>query len=164
MTTFRTEKSMNKTAFYLTAFVLCSNGFANDLSDYGLADATQLSEHDANLIRGLGSNSTQGLQSAITSVQTSSLAFSIVDTNSGSVFNLNANSQTRGRDAVSGYPSSLDGSLQSLGVFNSGGVQFGDAEFSMGEFGFGMTGVAAYGQSSQLAGPSSSLNFNNLLK
>lgn len=155
---------MWKLWFYTTLVILNNRVVAEDLRGFGLHDATILDDTEASAIRGQGGYLRPSLEAQVTSVNTNLLAFSIVDKESGSIFNLNATQQLRGQDSVSGPASSIDSGLQSLGILNSGGVQFGDATFSLGDFSFGHSGVAAYGQSTQLAGPSNQLNFNSLLK
>ena len=93
------------------------------------------------------------------------MAFSIVDSASGSVFNLNSTSQMTGLDSMFSDLESVDSGVQSIGISNTGGVQFGAATFSIGDtFRFNMDGFAAIGQVNQLGGASSGLDFQLLLQ
>jgi hypothetical protein len=68
-----------------------------------------------------------------------------------------------GLDSVVGDAATMDGGVQSLGLSNTGGVQFGAASFSMNEFSFSLDGFASIGLSNQIGGASTGLNFTPLL-
>lgn len=133
-----------------------------ELSGFGLSGLENVSDAEAMDVRG------RGLDALLTSVSTQSMAFTIVDATSGSVFNLNATSQMTGQDGMNSILDDgleVDGGYQSLGLSNAGGVVFGTADFSMADtlFGFSMDGFSAIGQSQQLGGATLGLDFQGLL-
>jgi len=142
-------------ALMLLAATACRG---EDLSGFGLAGLETVSDTEAMDVRG------RGLESSLTSIATNSLAFSIVDVASGSVFNLNATSQITGLDSVFSDMADLSGGEQSLGLNNVGGVVLGDANFSMGDtFGFTLNGFQNISQSSQIGGAATGIDFSVLL-
>ncbi|MEC7408463.1 MAG: hypothetical protein VYB72_06605 [Planctomycetota bacterium] len=143
-------------ALMLLAATTCRG---EDLSGFGLSGLENVSDAEAMDVRG------RGLDASISSITTSSMAFSIVDSASGSVFNLNSTSQMTGLDSMFSDLESVDSGVQSIGISNTGGVQFGAATFSIGDtFRFNMDGFAAIGQVNQLGGASSGLDFQLLLQ
>ena len=127
-----------------------------DHAGFGLAGLQPVTDAEALEVRG------QGIDSALTSVATNSMAFSIVDVDSGSVFNMNATSQMTGKDTVIGE-FDVTGGFQSLGLSNTGGVQFGAADMTLNEFSFSVTGFSSIGQANQIGGAATGLNFTSLL-
>lgn len=148
---------MKKLCLAVALLLAGSPCYGDGLDGFGLADVQQVSEQEAMGVRG------QGVDARITSLNTNSLAFSIVDVQSGSVFNLNATSQMSGLDSVVMDANSIDGGLQSLGLSNTGGVQFGAATFNLNEFSFSLDGFASIGLSNQIGGAATGLNFTPLL-
>ncbi len=134
-----------------------SSTFCNaaDLSLYGLSSLTEIADDSAHFIRG------QGGLSVVRSVGTSSMAFSIADTKTGSLFNLNATSQLTGQDGVEF--SSADGGTQAVGNTAVGGIQFGTGTFVMDDFTFTLDGFSVVTQAQQVGGPGKSLDFSSLL-
>lgn len=142
-------------ALMLLAATTCRG---EDLSGFGLAGLESVSDTEAMDVRG------RGLESSLTSISTNSLAFSIVDITSGSVFNLNATSQITGLDSVFSDMNDLTGGDQSLGLNGVGGVMLGDANFSIGDsFRFSLEGFSNAAQSSQIGGAATGLDFSSLL-
>ncbi|MGC6446974.1 MAG: hypothetical protein ACON5D_04815 [Rubripirellula sp.] len=149
-------KKICAVALMLLAATTCRG---EDLSGFGLSGLENVSDAEAMDVRG------RGLDASISSITTSSMAFSIVDSASGSVFNLNSTSQMTGLDSMFSDLESVDSGVQSIGLSNTGGVQFGAATFSIGDtFRFSMDGFAAIGQVNQLGGASSGLDFQSLLQ
>lgn len=149
-------KKICAVALMLLAATTCRG---EDLSGFGLSGLENVSDAEAMDVRG------RGLDASISSITTSSMAFSIVDSASGSVFNLNSTSQMTGLDSMFSDLESVDSGVQSIGLSNTGGVQFGAATFSIGDtFRFSMDGFAAIGQVNQLGGASSGLDFQLLLQ
>lgn len=129
---------------------------AADLTSFGLDSIELISAEDANKVRG------QGGVTIVRSVGTSSMAFSIIDPDSGSVFNMNATSQQTGQDGIDFE--NADSGAQAVGNTSVGGIQFGTASFDMGEFTFSLDGFSAVTQSQQVAGPGKGLDFNSLIQ
>jgi hypothetical protein len=142
-------------ALMLLAATACRG---EDLSGFGLAGLESVSDTEAMDVRG------RGLESSLSSISTNSLAFSIVDIASGSVFNLNATSQVTGLDSVFSDMNDLTGGDQSLGLNSVGGVMLGDANFSIGDsFRFSLEGFSNAAQSSQIGGAATGIDFSALL-
>lgn len=144
--------------FIFASLALISSSFANaaDLSSFGLETISPISIEEANSVRG------QGGVTLVRSVGTSSMAFSIIDPETGSVFNMNATAQQAGQDGVDFE--NADSSTQAVGNTSVGGIQFGTATFEMGEFTFSLNGFSAVTQSQQVAGPGKGLDFSSLLQ
>lgn len=151
-------KKICAVALMLLAATTCRG---EDLSGFGLSGLENVSDAQAMNVRG------RGLESALNAISTNSLAFTIVDSTSGSIFNLNATSQTSGVDSMFSSIDdgmAIDGGLQALGLNQVGGVQFGSAEFSLGDtFGFTMDGFSSVGQTSQIGGAAFELDFQSLI-
>jgi len=142
-------------ALMLLAATTCRG---EDLSGFGLSGLKNVSDAEAMDVRG------RGLDSKITSLATNSMAFTIVDTTSGSVFNLNATSQMTGLDSMLSDLDSVDSGVQSIGLTNTGGVQFGSSTFSIGDsFRFNMEGFSSVGQTTQIGGAAFGVDFQGLL-
>ncbi|MDA7874624.1 hypothetical protein N9250_00290 [bacterium] len=146
-------KKIYTVALLLLSATVCRG---EDASVFGLEGVQPVTEAEALSVRGLG------IDSAITAIATNSMAFSIVDVDSGSVFNMNATSQMTGKDTVIGGMDA-SGGFQSLGLSNTGGVQFGAADFSLNEFSFSLSGFSSIGQANQIGGAATGLNFTTLL-
>ena len=86
-------KKIYTVALLLLSATVCRG---EDASVFGLEGVQPVTEAEALSVRGLG------IDSGLTSIATNSMAFSIVDLDSGSVFNLNATSQMTGKDNVIG--------------------------------------------------------------
>ena len=137
--------------------LLCATAcHADDSFGFGLEGLQPVSDAEALEVRG------QGVDSALTSIATNSMSFSIVDVDSGSVFNMNGTSQMTGKDTVIG-DFDINGGFQSLGLSNTGGVQFGTADLSLNEFVFTIDGFSSIGQANQIGGAATGLNFTSLL-
>lgn len=132
-----------------------STCFGADDLDFGLAGVKPISDAEATAVRGAGGDT------IVQSIATNSMAFSIVDKDSGSVFNMNATSQLVGKDSI--IFDTADSGLQAVGNSSTGGVQFGEGEFSMGEFMFSMKGFSSIGQANQIGGAGKPLDFSSLL-
>jgi hypothetical protein len=155
----RMMKKICAVALMLLAATTCRG---EELSGFGLSGLESVSDAEAMDVRG------RGLDGLLTTISTQSMAFTIVDATSGSIFNLNATSQMTGQDGMTSIIDDgfeVDGGYQSLGLSNAGGVVFGTANFSMADtfFGFSMDGFSAIGQSQQLGGASLGLDFQGLL-
>ena len=129
---------------------------AEDSSGFGLEGLQPVTDSEALEVRG------EGIDSSLTMIATNSMAFSIVDVDSGSVFNMNATSQMTGKDTVIGGFEATSG-FQSIGLSNTGGVQFGAADLSLNEFSFSIEGFSSIGQANQIGGAATGLNFTSLL-
>ncbi len=129
---------------------------ADDSSGFGLEGLQPVTESEALEVRG------EGIDASLTMLATNSMAFSIVDVDSGSVFNMNATSQMTGKDTVIGDMDATGG-FQSLGLSNTGGVQFGAADLILNEFSFSIEGFSSIGQGNQIGGAATGLNFTSLL-
>jgi hypothetical protein len=157
------EERMMKKIFCVALMLLAATTCrGEELSGFGLSGLENVSDAEAMDVRG------RGLGALLTSVSTQSMAFTIVDATSGSIFNLNATSQMTGLDGMDSVIDDgmdIDGGYQSLGLSNAGGVVFGTANFSMQDtfFGFSMDGFSAIGQSQQLGGAALGLDFQGLL-
>lgn len=148
-------KKICAVALMLLAATTCRG---EDLSGFGLSGLKSVSDAEAMDVRG------RGLDSSITSIATNSMAFSIVDTQSGSVFNLNATSQMTGLDSMKTGVESVNGGMQSLGLTNTGGVQFGASTFSIGDsFRFNLEGFSSVGQTQQIGGAAFGVDFQSLI-
>ncbi len=151
---------MKKLLFASLALFGSSYVHAADLSSFGLAGLTSISQETADQVRG------QGGLTVVRSVGTSSMAFSIVDSDSGSTFNLNSTLQTTGQDGVEFAGVEItndDGGTQAVGNTSAGGIQFGSATFEMVDFSFTLDGFSAVTQAQQVAGPGVGLDFSGLL-
>ncbi|MDA7874619.1 hypothetical protein N9250_00275 [bacterium] len=146
---------MRISLFAGSCLLAASSCFAADVSEFGLGGIEPLSDREAQAVRGAGGDT------IVQSISTNSMAFSIVDKDSGSVFNMNATSQLIGKDSVTF--DTADSGLQAVGNSSTGGVQFGDAEFNMGEFFFSMSGFSSIGQAQQIGGAGKMLDFSSLL-
>ena len=85
---------MKKLVFASLALLCSSYTHAADLSSFGLESLTPISNEAAETVRG------QGGSTLVRSVGTSSMAFSIVDPETGSIFNMNSTSQQSGYDGI----------------------------------------------------------------
>jgi hypothetical protein len=149
-------KKICAVALMLLAATTCRG---EDLSGFGLSGLENVSDSEAMEVRG------RGLDAVIESITTTSMAFTVVDTNSGSVFNMNATSQMTGLDSMFSDLDSVDGGVQSLALNNTGGVQFGTSTFSIGDsFRFSMDGFSSIGQVQQLGGAATGLDFQSLIQ
>ncbi|MDB4676930.1 hypothetical protein OAF09_01745 [bacterium] len=128
---------------------------AADLSEFGIDSVTELTETDAKTVRGLG------MSTYVDSLSTQSFALSLADKFSGSVINMNANSRMKSYDGSDLYEGS-SASSQAVGSVSQGGIQFGDANFEMGEFSFNLSGFQSVAQANQVAGPSGTLDFSSI--
>ena len=146
-------KKIYTVALMLLSATVCRG---EDTSGFGLEGLQPVTDAEVLEVRGLG------IDSALTSIATNSMAFSIVDIDSGSVFNMNATSQMTGKDTVIGDMDTTSG-FQSLGLSNTGGVQFGAADLSLNEFSFSVSGFSSIGQANQIGGAATGLNFTPLL-
>ena len=146
-------KKICTVALMLLSATVCR---AEDTAGFGLEGLQPVTDAEVLEVRGLG------IDSALTSIATNSLAFSIVDVDSGSVFNMNATSQMTGKDTVLGDMDATGG-FQSLGLSNTGGVQFGSATLTVNDFSFSVDGFSSIGQANQIGGAASGLNFTSLL-
>ena len=146
---------MKKFIFGTLALFGTASCTAADLGQFGLENIAPITAEAATTVRGLGGST------YVNSIGTSSMAFSIADTKSGSVFNLNATSQLSGYDSVDFV--SADSGTQAVGNSSVGGIQFGSASFDMAEFEFSMDGFSAVTQSQQAGGAGSGLDFSGLL-
>ncbi|MAI74460.1 MAG: hypothetical protein CMM01_26680 [Rhodopirellula sp.] len=146
-------KSVCTVALLLLLATVCR---AEDTASFGLAGLQPVTDAEVLEVRGAG------IDTALTMMATSSMAFSIVDVDSGSVFNMNATSQMTGKDTAIGDMDTSRG-FQSLGLSNTGGVQFGTADLTLNEFSFSIDGFSSIGQANQIGGAATGLNFTALL-
>lgn len=146
-------KKICTVALMLLSATVCR---AEDTAGFGLEGLQPVTDAEVLEVRGLG------IDSALTSIATNSLAFSIVDVDSGSVFNMNATSQMTGKDTAIGGMDATGG-FQSLGLSNTGGVQFGSATLMVNDFSFSVDGFSSIGLANQIGGAASGLNFTSLL-
>ncbi|MEC7679980.1 MAG: hypothetical protein VX694_11975 [Planctomycetota bacterium] len=147
---------MKKLVFASLALLCSSYTNAADLSSFGLESLTPISNEAATTVRG------QGGSTLVRSVGTSSMAFSIVDPETGSIFNMNSTSQQSGHDGIEFV--SADSGAQAVGNTAVGGIQFGDATFEMVVFAFSLSGFSAVTQAQQVAGPGKGLDFTSILQ
>jgi hypothetical protein len=150
------EKLIMKRLACLFACLISAPCIAADYDQFGIGGIESLSNAEAQTVRGAG------VDTFVSSLATQSFNFAMADRDSGSVFNMNSNAQTRAYDGAELYEGS-SGSTQAVGASSQGGIQFGDASFSMGEFTFDLAGFTSIGQANLIAGPSSPLNFSGLL-
>ncbi len=146
---------MNR-VFFVLACLVSATCHAADLDQFGMTGIEPLTDVEATEVRGAG------VDTFVSSLATQSFNFALADRDSGSVFNMNSNAQMRTYDSAQLYEGS-SGATQAVGASSQGGIQFGDATFSMGEFTFDLAGFTSVGQANLIAGPSSPLNFSGLL-
>jgi len=139
----------------LLALALGTQASAEELRAFGLASLEPVSDVDGTQVRGLG------LAAQVKSLATQSFALSIADQASGSVINMNSNSQILSHDAAD-ISENASGSSQAVGAIAQAGIQFGDATFELDEFSFSLTGFTAVSQSSLAAGPAGVFDFSSL--
>lgn len=140
---------------FFCAVAIATTSFAADLSDFGIADVETISDVEAKKVRGLG------MTTYVNSLATQSFALSIADKSSGSVINMNSNSQILSYDGSDLYEGS-SGASQAVGSVAQAGLQLGDASFQMGEFSFDMSGFTSVSQANLAAGPSGALDLSSL--
>lgn len=131
--------------------------YAEDLQSFGLSKIQPLNSQQGHSVRGAG------IASKLTSLSTQSMAFSLQDVESGSIFNLNATSQMTGLDSMQFPAQPVDPDMQAVGLSNTGGTQFGSATFFMDGLYFDLDGFAAVGSTNQVGGAGFALNFQSLL-
>ncbi len=144
-----------KVLSFLFAVALATPCFAADLSDFGLSQVQEITATEGAEIRG------QGMSTYVNSLATQSFALSLADKATGSVINLNSNSQTLSYDGVDLFAGS-SGASQAVGAVAQAGIQLGDATFEMGEFNFALTGFNSVSQATLAAGPSGAFDLSSM--
>ncbi|MAI70098.1 MAG: hypothetical protein CMM01_04225 [Rhodopirellula sp.] len=145
-----------KRILFIFACLVSAPCIAADFEEFGMSSMQPLTNAEASEVRGAG------VDTFVSSLATQSFNFALADRDSGSVFNMNSNAQMRAYDGAQLYEGS-SGATQAVGASSQGGIQFGDATFTMGEFTFDLSGFTSVGQANLIAGPSSPLNFSGLL-
>jgi len=146
---------MRRLSFFF-ALALATPCLAADLSTFGITEIQNLTDVQATSVRGLG------MSTYVKSVATQSFALSIADKDSGSVINMNSNSQMLSHDGAD-LSEGASGASQAVGSIAQAGIQFGDASFKLGDFSFDLSGFTSVSQSNMAAGPSGVFNFSGLV-
>lgn len=144
-----------KALTFFCAIAIATSSFAADLSEFGISGVEQMTDGEAKRVRGLG------MSTYVNSLATQSFALSIADKSSGSVINMNSNSQILSYDGSDLYAGS-SGASQAVGSVAQAGIQLGDASFQMGEFSFDMSGFNSVSQANLAAGPSGAFDLTTL--
>lgn len=145
-----------KALFLLATLAITTPCLAADLSSFGITNLQDISDIQAASVRG------QGMSTYVKSVATQSFALSIADKDSGSVINMNSNSQMLSHDGAD-LSEGASGASQAVGSVAQAGIQFGDASFKLGDFSFDMSGFTSVSQSNMAAGPSGVFDFSGLV-